>query len=142
MRFWDSSAIIPLCLSEPRTNRLKKLTEGDTALVVWWATLVECDAAFARLRREAVLTRAEEDNARHFVRLLLVEWTEIEPSREVREQAGRVLLLHPLRAADSLQLAAALVWANRRPAGHEFVSLDQRLREAAHREGFTIQPDL
>jgi hypothetical protein len=140
VRFWDSSAIIPLCLGEPRTDRLKKLAEEDTAFVVWWAAPTECYAAFARLRREAVLSWAEEDNARQFVRLLLAEWTEIDPSREVREQAGRVLLLHPLKAADSLQLAAALVWANGRPAGHEFVCIDQKLREAAQREGFTILP--
>lgn len=142
MRFWDSSAIIPLCLGEPRTERLKRLAEEDPAFVAWWASPTECYAAFARLRREAVLLRAEEDIARHFMKQLLVEWTEIEPSREVREQAGRVLLLHPLKAADALQLAAALVWADRNPAGYEFVSLDQRLRDAAHREGFKVLPDL
>lgn len=57
-----------------------------------------------------------------------------------REQAGRALLLHPLRAADALQLAAALVWSRGQVAGHHFVCLDQRFREAARREGFTVLP--
>lgn len=142
MRFWDTSAIIPLCLSEPRTDRLKRLTEADTAIVVWWTALVECYATFARLRREATLSSTEEADARRFASLLFKEWTEIEPANEVRDQAGRVLLLHPLKAADSLHLAAAILWANGRPTGHEFVCLDQRLRDAAHREGFKVMPDL
>ncbi|MBI4401272.1 MAG: type II toxin-antitoxin system VapC family toxin [Nitrospirae bacterium] len=142
MRFWDSSAIVPLCLDEPRSDRLKRLAEEDRALVVWWTALVECYSTFARLRREGILSRTEEDHARRFAIQLLAEWTEIEPSNKVREQAGRVLLFHPLRAADSLQLAAALVWAAGHPTGNEFVCLDQRLREAAYREGFRVLPAL
>lgn len=142
MRFWDASAIVPLCLDEPRTARLRRLAEEDRSLVVWWTALVECYSTFARLRREGIFSHTEEDRARRFAVQLLAEWTEIEPSNKVREQAGRVLLLHPLRAADSLQLAAALVWADGHPADHEFVCLDQRLRAAAQREGFTLLPDV
>jgi hypothetical protein len=87
-----------------------------------------------------VLSPSGEERARGVVRRLTEEWVEIEPSPAVRENAGRVLLLHPLRAADALQLAAALVWAGGRPAGHELVCLDERLREAAAREGFAILP--
>ncbi len=142
MRFWDSSSIIPLCLDEPRSARLKRVAEEDRSLVVWWTTLVECYSTFARLRREGVFSRTEEDHARRFVAQLSAEWTEIEPSNKAREQAGRILLLHSVRAADALQLAAALVWADGRPAGHEFVCLDHRLRTAAQHEGFTLLPDM
>jgi len=140
MKFWDASAIIPLCLKESETPLLKEVIERDPAVAVWWATPVECFSAFARLRREGILTRAGEDQARHVVARLAHEWTEIEPGGQVRESAARVLLLHPLRAADSLQLAAALVWARGHAAGNHFVCLDPRLREAAHREGFLLLP--
>ena len=40
---------------------------------------------------------------------------EVLPAEAVREQAARLLRLHPLRAADALQLAAALVWADSPP---------------------------
>lgn len=140
MRFWDASAIIPLCLEEPRSPQLRRLAEEDSALVAWWSTPVECWSAFARLRRESILSRADEDQARALLSRLAKEWTEIEPGREVREQAARALRLHPLRAADALQLAAALVWADGRTAGHEFVCLDQRLGEAAQSEGFRVLP--
>jgi predicted nucleic acid-binding protein len=52
--------------------------------------------------------------------------------------ALRLLRVHALRAADSLQLAAAIVAAEHEPSALEFVSLDERLNEAASREGFRI----
>jgi predicted nucleic acid-binding protein len=140
MKFWDASAIIPLCLLESQTALVKEITEEDGAIVAWWATPVEVCSAFARLRREEELTQPAEGQARQVLASLAVEWTEIEPSRKVRETAERVLLLHPLRAADSLQLAAALVWSQGHAPGHQFVCLDRRLREAAQREGFQMLP--
>lgn len=77
---------------------------------------------------------------RQILRTLHETWTEVEPANAVREQAGRILRLHPLRAADALQLAAALVWCQGDPLQQEFVCLDQRLRVAARREGFTVLP--
>ena len=62
------------------------------------------------------------------------------PGERLREVAERMLRVHPLRAADALQLAAALVWSRDRPDGRVFVSCDERLRDAAGREGFTVLP--
>jgi uncharacterized protein len=141
MRFWDASALIPLCLQERQSTALKRLAQEDESLAVWWGSSVECLSAFARLRREAVLSETEEEQACLILRALQGALTEIEPTPAVREQAGRVLRLHPLRAADALQLAAALVWCQGDPLQHGFVCLDQRLREAARREGFTVFPN-
>ena len=140
MKFWDASALIPLCLHERETSSLKKLAQADETIVAWWASPVECVSALARLRRENALSLSEEEQAQVILRSLMTAWTEIEPSEAVREQAIRVLRLHPLRAADSLQLAAALVWCQGNPIHHEFVCLDQRLREAGRGEGFVILP--
>ena len=140
MRFWDASALIPLCLQEQQTGPLKKLAQEDEAIVAWWGSPIECLSALARLRREDALSTAEEEQAQSVLRALMTAWTEVEPSGLVRERAGRVLRLHPLRAADALQLAAALVWCQGDPIHHDFICLDQRLREAARREGFHILP--
>lgn len=140
MKFWDASAVIPLCVDEPPSLRVRKITEEDGTLIVWWTTPVECYSALARRRRDDTLTRAQEEQARHAVLRLAASWTEVQPSHQVREAAARVLLLHPLRAADALQLAAGLVWADGHAAGHGFVCLDDRLREAAQREGFAVLP--
>ena len=66
-------------------------------------------------------------------------WHEIDPSDEIRETAARFLRVHPLRAADALQLAAAFVAAERRPASLEIVTLDDRLANAARKEGFAVR---
>ena len=65
-------------------------------------------------------------------------WHEIDPSDEIRETASRFLRVHPLRAADALQLAAAFAAAERRPASLEIVTLDDRLANAARKEGFAL----
>ena len=140
MRFWDASALISLCVNDPNAAAMRKLAEEDESIVAWWGTVVECHSAFFRLGRQGELEESGVDRARRLLDQLIEGWSEIVPSPEVREQAVRLLGLHPLRAADSLQLAAALVWVDRRPLGRHFICLDSRLREAARREGFTALP--
>ena len=140
MKFWDASAVIPLCVREPGSSLVRKIAEEDGAIAVWWTTPIECYSAFARRRRDDILTRAHEDQARQAVTRMAADWTEVQPSHQVRETTGRVLLLHPLRTADALQLAAALVWADGRVTRHEFICLDERLRAAAQQEGFRVLP--
>ena len=69
---------------------------------------------------------------------LTASWQEVESGDLVRETAIRLLRVHPLRSADSLQLAAAFVAAEGRPSTLEFVTLDDRLALAAQREGFIV----
>ena len=144
MKFWDSSALVPLFAAERRTRAVQSLYTRDAEAVVWWATPVECASAIARLEREGALSAS--DAAESFSRLdaLAPSWMQIDPSDEIRESARRFLRVHTLRAADALQLAAALAAAERRPSTLAFVTLDDRLREAAGKEGFLIEgvPDL
>ncbi|HEY5085954.1 MAG TPA: type II toxin-antitoxin system VapC family toxin [Gemmatimonadaceae bacterium] len=135
MRFWDSSALVTLVLDQPRTAEARDLHAQDTELVVWWASSIECASAIARLHRDGQLTITEEAQGRALLTTLRASWFEVQPGDAIREQALRILRLHPLRAADSLQLAAALEWGGSPPHG-QFVSFDQRLNAAAQREGF------
>jgi len=140
MKFWDSSAIIPLCLKERESESVKRFIKGDEDIVVWWATRVECLSALSRRRREGVLSIDAELKAKAILFTLSSEWSEVQPSELVRKRAERLLAIHPLRSADAFQLAAALIWAQENPQGLEIVCLDQNLREAAHKEGFTVLP--
>jgi len=134
VRFWDSSALVPLVLQQPRTNEARKLLDADDEIVVWWGSAVECASAIARLHREDLLSASAERDARSLLDALGKSWYEVQPGDLVREQALRLLRVHPLRAADALQLAAALEWAGAPPDG-DLVTFDDRLREAALREG-------
>ena len=135
MRFWDASALVPLCLDQPATARALQLHAEDPELVVWWGTPIECASAIARLHRDGQLAAAEEAQARSLLSALRASWFEVQPGDAVREQALRILRIHALRAADALQLAAALEWGGSPPEGC-FVTFDERLGAAAQREGF------
>ena len=140
MRFWDSSAILPLLVQEPASATVSSLLREDPAMVVWWGTRVECVAALARLERDGSLAPGDLARALADLRDLQVAWSEIEPGEILRENAERLLRVHPLRTADALQLAAAVLAAQHRPATLPFVSLDLRLNAAAGREGFPVIP--
>ena len=140
MRFWDSSAIIPLCLKERASEAVKSLMKGDEDIVVWWTTYIECLSALSRRQREGVLTSGDAGKARAVLSALAAVWSEVQPTEMVRVRAERLLAIHPLRAADALQLAAALVWAQETPRGLDLVCLDQNLRDSSLKEGFSVQP--
>ena len=137
MKFWDASALVTLILEQPRTAKAREQYLEDKELVVWWGSLIECASAIARLHRDGVLSTTDETRARGLLLALKASWFEVQPGEAVREQALRLLRLHPLRAADALQLAAAVEWAGSPPVGG-FVSFDERLSAAAQREGFAI----
>ena len=131
MRFWDASAIVPLLMTEAATKALQNRAGTDPAMLVWWATEVECASAIARLERDGALDAAAVNEAFDRLKRLGEGWHEAEPSDAVREAAVRFLRVHPLRAADALQLAAAFVVAERRPSSLEIVTLDEHLAAAA-----------
>jgi predicted nucleic acid-binding protein len=135
--FWDSSALVPLCVHES-TSRQTHAQLRKFLPVVWWGSLVEVHSAVARLHRLGQLTDAEEQKALSQLDLLNRSWREILPGDHVRELATRLLEAHDLRAADSLQLAAAMTWCQQRPAKRDFVCADQRLSRAAIATGFSV----
>jgi predicted nucleic acid-binding protein len=138
MKFWDASAVVPLVLAEPATKTMQALAAKDAAMLVWWGTDVECVSAIARLEREGALDDSAVAKAFDRLKQLAAGWHEVDPSDAVREAAVRFLRVHPLRAADAIQLSAAFIAAERRPSSLEVVTLDDRLAAAARKEGFVL----
>ncbi len=139
-RFWDTSVIIPLLVREPTTAELLILLRDDEHMTVWWGTRIECTSALSRRMREGGLTSAAEVQARAAFDRLAGSWSEIQPTDRVRSRAQRLLAVHPLRAADAVQLASALVWTEDAPDQRPFICLDHRLGQAARKEGFAVRP--
>jgi predicted nucleic acid-binding protein len=139
--FWDTSALIPLLLPEPRSAALTEILAADREVTVWWGTPVECLSATYRRHRETPLPARLLTEALNRLRAFVEDADTVAPTDDVRRRAGRLVAAHPLRAADALQLAAALVWCEEQSAGEAFVCLDDRLREAARREGFSLVPE-
>ncbi len=138
--FWDSSAVVPVLVTEIQSAPMATLLRTDPGLVLWWASSVECQSAVFRRHREGELPLSALNEALVRLKALVDNADVVAPTDRVRERAGRLLAAHPLRAGDALQLAAALIWCNETPQGDSFVSLDDRLREAARREGFAVMP--
>ena len=139
MRFWDSSAMLPLLVEQQSTSRAKALLadEADSPLV-WWSTMTECASALSRLEREMVIDAKMFDRALGVLKILSSSWHEIQPSRLLRDKAVRLLRLHPIRAADAHQLAAALIASEDLNVALEVVCFDEHLCAAAKREGFVV----
>ncbi len=138
MRFWDSSALVPLLVNEDESGiRAGQLLE-DATLAVWWGTSVECESALQRRVRDGSLKPAGLRQAHLRLQALNAAWHEVPPTVSVRTLAVRILRTHPLRAADSLQLAAALTLSQALPQPLTFLSSDLRLVTAAEIEGLVV----
>ena len=138
MKFWDSSAIVPLLVEEPSTAFLIDLYSKDSVMLAWWGTDIECVSALARLERDSQLDADAMTRALDRLHTLRQSWHEVQPIEILKETAMRMLRVHNLRAADALQLAAALLASGSRPAFLDFVCFDDRLVAAARREGFHV----
>lgn len=138
MIFWDASAIVPLLIAERTTPLMQALAARDGDMLVWWGSKVERLSALARLERAAALDASGMRLASGRLKQLADGWHEIEPGEIVRESALRFLRVHPLRAADALQLAAAFVASEHRPTSLRLVTLDDHLADAARKEGFAL----
>jgi uncharacterized protein len=138
MRFWDSSAIVSLLVTQSSSPAVRAELRRDPGFVVWWATEVECASALARLEREGAIDAGDLAAASDRLAELSASWQEIAPIARVRQIATRLLRMHPLRAADAFQLAAAIVAADDDPRSLPIVTLDDRLARAAEREGFPL----
>ena len=137
MRFWDASALVPTFIEES-SPEVQSWQAADPRITIWIMTLVEVISAIARKNREqpelaALWTRAIRD-----VNEMALRWTEIWDAAATRLHAERIVMDYPLRAADALQLGAAIVAADGDPHSLELVTLDRRLADAARREGFPV----
>ena len=137
--FWDSSALVPLCIRQSVTPRVIALYHTYDA-VVWWATPIEIAGALARLRRMKQISPSDWTKARQLANVLADSWSVIQPSGSVRARAIHLVDGYDLRAADALQLAAALEWSQDAARGRVFLTADLKLREAAALNGFEAEP--
>jgi uncharacterized protein len=138
VRFWDTSALVPLVIEEPRSDACRRLFRIKADVAVWALTRTEMVSAVWQKDRTSGLGNAARAKALARVEALAQGWCEIADVEDVRERAERLLARHELRAADAFQLAAALTYWSDRPRGHDFVTADAALGRAAAVEGFQI----
>ena len=140
MIFWDSSAVVPLVVKERQSQYCLELLSSDQEMLVWCLTKVEVVSALCRKLRDGALDQENFRRAKTRLQELLAHAHEVRAIDKVRARALRLLEVHPLRAADACQLAAALVATQEDPTKVAFLTFDKRLAEVAQKEGFTVNP--
>ncbi len=138
MRFWDSSALVPLVVEQSESRQADVWFAEDGDLAIWTLTETEILSALRRLEREGALDQAECDGSERRVSELVASCYILIDVEGVKAQARRLLRLHPLRAADALQLGAAKAWAGNARFDRTLHTFDKRLASAARREGFVV----
>src|SRR3990170_11902 len=138
VRFWDTSALVPLVVEEATSAFCRRLLRSKAEIGTWALTRTEMVSAVWRRSRAGDLDTSDVPRALSRITQLAAAWTEVTDLDLVRERADRLLAVHVLRAADALQLAAALVLVDERTRGRDFISADGALVEAAAAEGFNV----
>lgn len=138
MRFWDTSALVPLLVEQPTSRRAAAWFSEDGVLAIWTLTSVEIVSGLRRLVREQTIDEHQAREAESRVDQLVAGSYVVVDVEATKSTARRLLRLHPLRAFDALQLGAALQWAAGQPERHVVHTFDQRLGLAAQREGFVV----
>jgi uncharacterized protein len=138
VRFWDSSAIVPLLVRQPASPRVDRWWTDDSGAVMWTLTPVGITSALWHLVRDGALDEPDAQAAETRMQQLTDASHLVTVVETVKGIARRSLRVYALRAADALQLAAALVWVGGRPQGDVLLTLDERLAVAARREGFDV----
>jgi predicted nucleic acid-binding protein len=136
--FWDTSALIPLCVRQRQSSQANLLYSAY-GIAVWWATPVEMISGLTRLERMMEIRHDHFLAGKQRAQELADIWDSVCPSRAIAAQACSLLEQHPLSAADALQLAAALEYFAHIVDGSVFITADQRLANAARQTGFTIE---
>jgi predicted nucleic acid-binding protein len=136
--FWDTSAIVPLCVLQDATTAARREHRKYPAKTLWWGTQVEVRSSFAHLIRNGDI---ESDG----FQIALKKWLavserarELPPSTHVHEIASDLPDKYGIRALDAFQLAAALVWCREKPRNRPFICADLRLAGAASDAGFDV----
>jgi predicted nucleic acid-binding protein len=138
LRFWDSSALIPLILDEPSSATVRGLMRSDSHIIASHLTPVEITSSLWRRRHHGKLPVGVHLQADAAFAEITRRWSAI-AAPEAVEHAIDLLSRHPLRAADSVQLASALI-ARERFGSLPFVTLDLDPAGAARAEGFVVLP--
>jgi predicted nucleic acid-binding protein len=99
---------------------------------------VEIASALARRCREGAFAAAERDRALSALEKDFATLRVVELSPAVALEASSLVVRHPLRAGDAVQLASALLLRRELATDVAFFAYDDRLSVAARAEGLVV----
>lgn len=138
MKYWDASAFVPLLVNESRSGDARSLLAQDRDIVTWALSHVEVVSAIERRAREGVASSSVRISLVGKAHRMFQGIFQVDDLLRVQNGCFSLLARYPLRSVDAQQLSAALVLANGQPQAMDFVCFDERLADAASREGFIV----
>lgn len=138
--FLDSSALAKRYLPEVGTSWLRQQILSSDSIIVSRITSVEVMSAVARRQREKTLSPAVVTGINRLLnKHLQQKYLIIGINHQITTLAIQLLMVHPLRAYDAIQLASAKFVAQRLVANDippiTFLCADVRLLVIAQNEG-------
>lgn len=135
--YFDTSALLKLCVAERGSELATRLWDRADAVVTSRLADPELRAVLAAARRAGRLDRATAASAVSAWDRMSPALYVVEVSERVTASAAGLLRSHPLRAADAVHLASALLCS----AGATVMAAwDDHLAAAARAEGLTVLP--
>ncbi len=138
--YFDASALVKKYIEETGSGVVQDLLQASLPATSRY-TALEVISAVSRRCRSGDLSSAERDRIADDLDRDVEAMYIVEVVGEVISTASRLLRRHPLRAADTLQLASASVVQQKLDGSIQFISFDRRLNQAASREGLSILED-
>lgn len=137
----ESSAVLSWLLGEAAGSRVRDALRAADLVIASDLTLIECDRVLIRAARVGELAETEAADCSARLNAVAANWHVLEIGPEVVHRARQPFPAEPIRTLDALHLACMLV-ARSAVAGLEVLSLDERIRSAARRLGFSLQPEV
>jgi predicted nucleic acid-binding protein len=135
--FLDTSALVKLYIAEPGSERMRELVTRGASVVVSVLAFPEIHATFMRRRREELLQATELEQLQRAFAGDWEETTQVPLSSAVLGLVPGLCARHPLRGADAVHLASALL-LHQEGLQVTFACSDRHLTEAAAAEGLVI----
>jgi len=135
--YFDASALAKRYVEEPESPMVRRLL-GECLVCTSRLSEVEVASALVRRARDGSLSPAERDRALSALSEDMRSFYVVELFPEIARVARGLLLRHPLRASDAVQLASSTHVRESAEEDVFFVAFDGRLNEAAVGEGLTL----
>ena len=135
--YFDASALAKRYVEEPESPVVRRLL-GECLVCTSRLSEVEVASALVRRARDGSLSPAERDRALSTLSDDMRSFYVVELFPEIARVARGLLLRHPLRASDAVQLASSTHVRESAEEDVFFVAFDGRLNEAAIGEGLTL----
>ncbi len=135
--FFDTSALVKRYHWEPGSDQVNAIFEDpDNVLIISELALVEMASALQRKRNRGEITPLVMNEAlAQFAHTVLNDLVVAGFRSGFIQQARNLVLQHSIRTLDALQLTSALGF---RALPVVFVCADDKLRQAASREGLAV----